>query len=138
MLSIRHKISKRSGIESPSGGGGVGVSGSARKYWRKYFQSVPNMMGPNDQINYLIASDYAGAKPLHRIILNSGEPGEIRQSSKFFYLAAIRQNRRHDVIFIQPSYKEPPEEVRNFRLTDEWLDKVFKGEIKKRQRGAAK
>ena len=105
MLSIRHKISKRAGIEAPQGGGGVGISTAVRKYWRQHYQSVPNMMGPNDQINYIIAMDYAGAKPLHRFILRSGEPAEIRQSQKFFYLAAIRQNKRHDIIVIQPSFK---------------------------------
>jgi len=104
MISKRHKISKLAGIESPSGGGGVGISTAVRKYWRQHYQSVPNMLGPNDQINYLIAMDYAGAKPLHRFILRSGEPAEIRQSQRFFYLAAIRQNKRHDIIVIQPSF----------------------------------
>jgi hypothetical protein len=131
-MVISNIISKRAAIEVPSGGGGIGISTAVRKFWRQHFQSVPGMMGPNDQINYLIAMDYSGATPLHRFILRSGEPAEIRQSQKFYYVSAIRRNKRHDIIIIQPSYKEPPQEVKNYRLTNEWLEKALKGEIKKR------
>ena len=73
-LSIRDKpISRRAGIETPSGGGGVGISTKVRQYWRKYYNGVQGMLGRNDQVNYLIALDYAGAEPIHRFILKSGE-----------------------------------------------------------------
>ncbi len=127
-LSFRHT----GGIETPSGGGGIGVSTGVRKYWRKFYASVPNMLGPNDQINYIIAMDYSGAEPLHRFILRSGEPCEIRKSGHFYYLAVIRKNKRHDVISIQPSVKAIPPEVSKSRMSDDWLEKVFRGEIKRR------
>lgn len=132
-LSIRHikMLSSRAGIETPSGGGGVGVSTGVRKYWRKHFQNVPGMQGPNDQINYLIAMDYASAEPLHRFVLRSGEPAEIRKSHSFYYIAAIRRNKRHDIIVIQSTYKESPPEVKKHRMSDEWLDKVYRGEVSK-------
>ena len=133
-MSIRHNkmLSSRAGIETPSGGGGVGVSTGVRKYWRKHFQSVQGMQGPNDQINYLIATDYASAEPLHRFILRSGEAAEIRKSHSFYYIAAIRKNKRHDIIVIQTTYKESPTEIKKNRMTNEWLDKVNSGEIKKK------
>ena len=78
-LSIRDKpISRRAGIETPSGGGGVGISTKVRQYWRKYYNGVQGMLGRNDQVNYLIALDYAGAEPIHRFILKSGEEKTIQ------------------------------------------------------------
>ena len=117
-LSIRHTA----GIERGTSAN-IGVSTSARNYWRKYYQTqnVPQMLGHNAIINELIASDYSSAKPLHRFTLRSGEDAEIRLSHKFYYIAVIRDNGQHDVIVIQPTYKEPPEEVRQRRLTEEWL-----------------
>lgn len=126
-------LSVRGGIEVPSGGGQIGVSTGVRKYWRKHFASVPGMLGPNDQINYLIALDYNGATPVHRFVLKSGEPAEIRKSNTFYYIAVVRKTGRHDVIVIQPSIKEVPDETKKQRMTKDWLDKVFKGEIKRRK-----
>jgi hypothetical protein len=136
ILSFRHKqLSCRAAIEVPSGGGNVGVSTGVRLYWRKHFASVPGMQGSNDQINYLIAMDYASGTPTHRFILNSGEPAEIRKSQSFYYIAAIRRNKRHDIIVIQPSYKESDKSVpRQSRLTDEWIDQVYQGKIKRKQK----
>ena len=131
---INLDIFKLAGIEVPSGGGKIGVSTSTRKYWRKNYESVPGMQGTNDEINFLIAIDYSNATPLHRIILKSGEPGELRNSGTFYYLAVIRKDGRHDIVVIQPSFKEPPEEVKSYRLTDEWLQKVFSGKIKSRKK----
>ena len=137
-LSIRHiegsfQSFAASGIELPSTGGNIGVSIKARKYWRKYFESIPKITGRNDEVNIYIANSYKLAKPIHRFILLSGEPAEIRQSDKFFYVAAIRKNGRHDVIIIQPSYKTalPPKGKRPHtnRFTDEWLKDVFSGKI---------
>lgn len=123
-LSIRHNA----GIEAPSGATApIGVSTSVRKYWRQHFQAVPGMLGTNDQINYLIATDYAGAAKVHRFRLRSGEPAEIRQSGNFYYVAVIRKNKRHDILVIQPSYKESPSNISNRRLTEEWLDKILSG-----------
>jgi hypothetical protein len=136
VISFRHKqLSCRAGIEVPSGGGNVGVSTGVRLYWRKYFKSVPGMQGSNDQVNYLIAMDYASAKPVHRFILNSGEPAEIRKSHNFYYIAAVRRNKRHDIIVIQPAYKEADQSVpRQSRLSDEWLEQVYQGKIKRKQK----
>jgi len=123
-LSIRHMAGVERGTSA-----NIGVSTSARNYWRKYYQTqnVPQMLGNNAIINELIASDYAKAKPLHRFPLRTpGEDAEIRLSHKFYYVAAIRPNGQHDVIVIQPMYKEPPEEVRQRRLTEEWLKRVRK------------
>ena len=74
-----------------------------------------------DALNEMIAADYASAKPLHRFTLRSGEDAEIRLSHKFYYVAVIRSSGEHYVIVIQAMYKEPPEEVRKRRLTEEWL-----------------
>jgi hypothetical protein len=127
-LSSRHKLfSCRAGIETPSGGGSVGVSTAVRKYWREHFKGVAKMLGPNDNVNYLIALDYASATPIHRFILSSGEVGEIRKSHSFYYIAAIRKTKRHDIIVIQQSYKEAPEYVKKTRMTNEWIDEVFSG-----------
>jgi len=118
-LSVRHSI-HTAAIERPSGSN-IGVSTAVRKYWRKYFQSVAGMQGDNDQINYLIATDYSGAQPMHRFILRSKEVAEVRKSQSFYYVAAIRSNGAHDVIVIQPSYKESDPEISKQRLTEEWL-----------------
>jgi len=127
-ISVRHNA----GIEQPSGGGSIGISTKVRQYWRKHFAGVAGMLGPNDTVNYLIALDYDGATPVHRFILRSGEPAEIRKSHNFSYIAAIRKTGRHDIIVIHPSFKEPTEEVKKNRMTQTWLDKVFRGEIKRK------
>lgn len=128
-LSIRHNA----GIEVPVGGS-IGISTRVRIFWRKHFASVPKMLGTNDIVNYLIALDYNSATPLHRFILRSGEPAEIRKSHTFYYIAVIRKTGRHDIIVIQPSIKEVPEETKKSRLTKDWLDKVFRGEVKYRSK----
>ena len=131
-LSIRHNATERPGIETPSGGGSIGISIKVRKYWRQHFANVPGMLGPNDTINYLIALDYNGATPVHRFILRSGEPAEIRKSNTFYYIAAIRANGRHDIIVVQTGIKEPAAASNKSRMTQDWLDKVFRGEIKRK------
>jgi hypothetical protein len=131
-LSIRHNATERPGIETPSGGGSIGISIGVRKYWRKHFASVPGMLGTNDSVNYLIAMDYNGATPVHRFVLRSGEPAEIRKSNSFYYIAAIRFNGRHDIIVVQTAIKEPSDVAKKQRMTKEWLDKVFRGEIKRK------
>ena len=127
-LSTRHIAA----IEVPSGGGNVGISSSVRKFWRKHFSSVPAMLGPNDSVNYQIALDAANAQPQHRFLLRSGEVAEIRKSHTFVYIVVLRKTGRQDVIVIQPSFKEAPEEIKKQRMTKEWLDKVFRGEIKRK------
>lgn len=129
-LSCRHKIVSTAGIETPSTGGKIGVSTTARNYWRKLYSSIPGMLGNNDYINTVIASDYAGATPVHRFILKSKEPAEIRKSNSFLYVAVIRRDGKHDVMVMQKSYKEAPKEVKNYRMTDDWIRKVYDGEIK--------
>ena len=131
-MSRAISIRQTAGIETPSGGGSVGISTSVRKYWRKHFAGVTDMLGPNDAVNYLIALDAAGATPLHRFLLKSGEVGEIRKSSSFVYILVLRKNGRQDVIVIQPSFKEVPEEIKKSRLTKEWIDDVFQGKIKRK------
>jgi len=120
-LSIRHVAMERGTSAN------VGVSVTARKYWRQYYQSVPQMLGDNAIVNEIIATDYANAAPLHRFPLRApDEDAEIRLSHKFYYIAAIRPNGQHDIIVIQPSYREPPEDVRKRRLTEEWLKRKRK------------
>lgn len=134
-LSIRDEpLSSLAGIETPSGGGGVGISTSARKFWRKHFAGVTNMLGTNDQVNYLIALDFSGATPIHRFILNSGEPAVIAKSNSFFYIGVVRKNGRQDVIVMQPSYKEPSEQVKKQRMTQEWLEGVMSGKIQRKSK----
>lgn len=127
-------IIKESAIEYPSGGGGIGVSITARKYWRDYFASVDAMLGRNDEINYLIAMDYSKSQLVYRFILNSGEPAEIRKSNSFYYVSAIRSNGKHDVITMQSSYKEPrtkADVIKKLRLSEDWVKGVLSGEIKR-------
>jgi len=130
-LSYRH-IVLNAGIETPSTGGDIGISTTARNYWRKLYSSIPGMLGTNDYINTVIASDYSNATPVHRFILKSNEPAEIRKSKSFLYVAVIRRNGKHDVLAMQQSYKEAPDEVRDYRMTDDWVQKVYSGKIKKR------
>ncbi len=85
------------------------------------------MLGDNVIVNEMIATDYANASPLHRFPLRSGEDAEIRLSHKFYYIAVIRSAGQHDIMVIQSSYREPPEEVRKQRLTEEWLKRKRKG-----------
>jgi len=114
-------ISKLAGIEKSTVG--VGVSSSVRRYWRNYYtqKRLPQMLGPNAQLNTMIAGDFKGAQPIHRFILKSGEVGEIRKSHDFYYVAAIRSAGQYDVIVIQPRFKEAPQEISKRRLTPEWL-----------------
>jgi hypothetical protein len=78
----------------------------------------------NKELNDLIASDFSSAQPLHRFKLRSKEIGEFRKSHDFIYLAVIRGrgtvSAKYDIIIVQPTYKEPPEEVRRYRLKPGW------------------
>ncbi len=122
VLSIRHAAMERGTSTN------VGVSVTARKYWRQYYQAVPQMLGDNAIVNEMIATDYSNATPLHRFPLRApNEDAEIRMSHKFYYIAAIRPTGQHDIMVIQPSYREPPEDVRKQRLTEEWLKRTRKG-----------
>ena len=135
LLSARDvSLTCEAGIEVPSGGGGIGVSTGVRKYWRKHFQSVSDMQGTNDQVNYMISLDYSNATPVHRFLLKSGEIGEIRKSHSFYYIGAIRKNNRHDVIVIQTSFREAPEQIKSQRLTKEWLEGVMSGKIQRKHK----
>ena len=115
-LSSRHNISNRklSAVEPTQTG--IGVSTSARLYWKKHFQGQEAMMGSNEDINSAIAMEYSTATPVWRFYLKSGEPAEIRKSRLFYMVAAVRDNDVHDVIVIQPAYKEGPQEMKEKRL----------------------
>lgn len=105
---------------------GIGISVAARKYIRAYYrqQGVDAMQMNNKKLNEVIAADFASANPLHRFRLRSGEIAEIRKSHDFVYIAAIRGRgtaaSQFDVIFVQPTWKEAPEEVRKYRLKPGW------------------
>jgi hypothetical protein len=103
---------------------GIGVSVSARKYWRSYWaqRNLPSMLGRNQQVNEVIGGDFKSAQPLHRFWLKSGEPAEIRRSNNFYYVAAMRGPSKYDVIVIQSRYKEgiSPESSKE-TLKPEWI-----------------
>jgi len=118
MLSIRHDIYK-CGVFTPTSAG-VGVSRSAREYWQRLFANDPKMQGLKKRdIHEIMAWDYANAEPLTRFTLRSGEKAEIRKSKTFFFVAAIRQNGQHDIIVLQPAWKEVSKDIRDKRLTPE-------------------
>lgn len=132
-LSGRHNISSRklAGIESTEAG--IGVSLTARKYWRQHFAGTPEMLGSNYDINSTIAMEYSSATPVWRFPLESGEDAEIRQSKWFHFVAAIRSNGRHDVIVIQPTWMQGKPGSSELRLKQEWLSrKRREGEGRKR------
>jgi hypothetical protein len=106
----------------------MGVSTKVRKQWREYWKShnMPSMLGQNQEINNLIASDAANSQLLHRFLLRSGEVCSIKKSNTFLYLLVHRSGGQEDVIAMQQSYKEPPEEVRKHRLSEEWLKSPHK------------
>jgi hypothetical protein len=114
-ISTRQKIAA---IETSSLG--IGVSTSVRKYFREYYQkSGVDAMSSlrNSELNDVIAADYQKAQVLHRFKLKSKEVGEFRKSHNFYYLGVIRSGGgKYDVIAVQPSIKQPSEEVRKKRL----------------------
>lgn len=117
---MRHDIYKCGNFTPTSIG--VGVSRSAREYWQQLFANDPKMQGlRKGDIHEIMAWDYANAEPLSRFKLRSGEKAEIRKSKSFYFVAAIRQNGQHDIIVLQPTWKEVSEEVRGKRLQPEWL-----------------
>ena len=121
-LSKRHGISIRTaGLETSRAG--VGITVTARKYWRYHFRNDATMQGSNEDVNDAIAMEYHQGEPVHRFPLRSGEIGEIRKSRFFYFVAAIRSNGRHDVITMQPAFKQAPAELSKKRLTQEWLEK---------------
>ena len=132
-LSMRDGgIEKNAGFELPSTGGNIKVSTSVRLHWRKMYANVPSMLGTNDFINLIVASDYQHSTPTHRFILRDGQPAEIRAGKNLFYVAIVRKNGEHDIIVVQPNVKHTSPQVSTERLTQRWLDKVFSGEIKRR------
>lgn len=125
-LSSRHGISNRKLAAVEPTQAGIGVSTSARLYWKKQFHDQEAMLGTNEDINSAIAMEYSSATPMTRFWLRSGEPAEVRKSRLFVLVAVIRANDVHDVIVLQPAYKEAPEEIRKQRLSLEWLKKKRK------------
>ena len=121
-------LSKRAGVQR-SNVQNIGVTTTTRMYWRSYYtqNSVPGMLGDNDFVNEAIAGDFAGAAPLHRFWLKSGEPAEIRQSHAFFYIAAIRGTGQYDIITIQARYTAPTDQQHStYTLTQPWLEQSKK------------
>ena len=122
MISKRHKVA---GIEHSQSG--IGVSTSARIYARRFYGSQGNTVwavARNDKVNDLLAQDFSASEPRHRFKLKSGEIAEIRKSSTFVYVAAMRRGT-YDIIILQKAYKEPREpEISKRRLQDtEWSGK---------------
>lgn len=121
-LSARHDIYK-CGVFTPTSAG-VGVSRTAREYWQRLFANDPKMQGMRKQdIHEIMAWDYANAEPLSRFKLRSGEKAEIRKSKSFYFVAAVRQNGQHDIIVLQPTWKEVSENMRSKKLSPDWMGK---------------
>lgn len=118
MISIGHKVA---GIEKSQGG--IGVSTSARIYARYAYAEQGNTIwatARNDKINDLLGQMFLSAEPRHRFKLKSGEVAEIRKSSMFYFVAAIRGGT-YDIIVIQKAYKEADPEISKRRLkSKEW------------------
>ena len=120
-------LSKRAAIEKDTSTG-FGVSTAVRKYWRNHFKSVPSVLGSNDDINTYVAGDFKQAPIVHKFMSHSGEIAQIRKSNNFYYLGIQRSSGQIDIIFIQPSIKQPSEEVRKKRLESlDWTKKYYRG-----------
>jgi hypothetical protein len=118
-LSCRHIVKRAADT--------IGVSRTAVLKWQETRPNQNNM-----EAVYNIRNEYAAATPIHRFILKSGEPAEIRKSSSCLFISAIRVTGQHHIIVLQQSYKPVPDRLRDYRMTDEWVRKVHSGEIKKR------
>src|SRR5882672_3101306 len=83
------------------GGKQLSVSTSVRLYWRKYF---PQQFGKyrNQDLNEIISADFAKGTIVHRFVLKSGNIGEIRKSSKFYYVGSIKDDGI-DILVVQPA-----------------------------------
>ena len=119
-------LSKRAAIEQSSMG--VGVSTTARMYWRAYWsqKNMPQMLGANKEVNEYIAGDFKGATPMHRFWLTKAGapvPAEIRRSHNFYYVAKMQGPSKYDVIAIQPRYVETDPERSKQTLTQEWVQR---------------
>lgn len=105
---------------------GIGVSTTVRMFMRQNDPTVAGMHNP--ELNERIASDFAKGKPMHRFRLTKGPTkglAEIRQSGKFFYVAAIRgrgtAQAGYDILVVQQAYKPPKTEgLEKKRLEPGW------------------
>lgn len=119
-------ISKRAAIENSSMG--VGVSTSARLFFRNYYQTrgVDSMSSlRNNELNDVIASDFlkawgngSGAGAIHKFKLKDGSVGLFAKSAAFYYLAKMDKGGKISIISVQSAIKNPSEQVRKLRLQD--------------------
>lgn len=115
---------------------GIGISISVRKYWRDYYKknNLPSMyLISNQQLNAVIAGDFAKSTPIYRFILKSADPGEIRKSNSWYYIAAFRGGK-YEVLAIMPNIKEFKPDIANLRLDKQWLETGWKNLLDKKTR----
>ena len=99
----------------------ISVSTSARIYWRRYFSQQFGKYR-NADLNEVIASDVSKATIIHRFLLKSGNIGEIRKSSKFYYVVSITDSSA-DVLVVQGGMKAVPSGISKQRLDKSWEPK---------------
>lgn len=103
---------------------GVGVSAAARKYVRQHAPEYAHV--GNAELNEVIASDFLKREPWHRFRLTKTFQGiaEIRKSDSYYYIALVRgrgtDRAGYDIIVIQPTAKDPSEQVRKHRIRPGW------------------
>lgn len=123
-LSKRHKILKiaitreLTTATDKDTGLKIGVSTSARIFFRKYF-NIPSMKATNDVINETLAHNYAGGELVHRFKLKSGEIADVKKNGSW-YLIGVERMDSLDIIALQPSYKEAPDWLKKIRLERYW------------------
>ena len=112
---------KKSDLENTlitSNGKQLSVSTTVRMYWRKiYAQQLGKYR--NADLNEVIASDYAKSPVVHRFLLKSGNVGEIRKSSRFYYVGAV-EDSGINIIVVQAAIKNVPKEISQQRQNPNW------------------
>ena len=107
---------------------GMGVTDTARKKAKEYYAGQDqggqgNLIwstSPDDRINDLLTMDFEAAQTEWRFKLKSGEVAEIRKSSTFYYIAAMRRGT-YDILVLQTGMKPVnPKSIKRRLESIEW------------------